>query len=132
SRRAHRSVAGDHAPPLSLVRERATIEFAPDFSTNSLTSEHQFGMVSALPRVLRRPEPLHPHPLVAGARGGSRVVAVLEVSSLRDVEIADELVALRREIDRMEARFAQLAWAGHQRGIGAADGSPSTQAWLRR
>jgi hypothetical protein len=60
------------------------------------------------------------------------VAAVLEVSSLRDVEIADELVALRSEIDRMEARFAQLAWAGHQRGIGAVDGSPSTQAWLRR
>src|SRR4051812_28567758 len=32
----------------------------------------------------------------------------------------------------MEARFAELAWAGHQRGIGAADGSPSTEAWLRR
>jgi hypothetical protein len=49
-----------------------------------------------------------------------------------DAAIADELVALRREIDRMEARFAELAWVGHQRGIGAADGSPSTQAWLRK
>ena len=35
------------------------------------------------------------------------------------------------EIDRLEAEFAQLAWAGHQRGIGAVDGSVSTQAWLR-
>src|SRR5690242_15712659 len=66
------------------------------------------------------------------------VVALLESprafapSGMSDLEIADELVALRREIDRMEARFARLAWAGHQRGIGAADGSPSTQAWLRR
>ena len=66
------------------------------------------------------------------------VVALLESSrafapsGMSDLEIADELVALRREIDRMEARFARLAWAGHQRGIGAVDGSPSTQAWLRR
>ena len=60
------------------------------------------------------------------------MVAVLEVSSLRDVAIADELVRRRAEIDRLEAEFAQLAWLGHQRGIGSADGSPSTQAWLRR
>ena len=51
---------------------------------------------------------------------------------LSDVELADELIGLRREIDRLEARFAQLAWAGHERGIGGVDGSPSTQAWLRR
>src|SRR4051812_34815067 len=68
------------------------------------------------------------------------VVALLEPSrvddadpdAMADHEIADELVALRREIDRMEARFARLAWAGHRRGIGNVDGSPSTQAWLRR
>ena len=68
------------------------------------------------------------------------MVAVLSSSRIDDVDptvvsnhgIAGELVALRREIDRMEARFARLAWAGHQRGIGAVDGSPSTQAWLRR
>jgi hypothetical protein len=68
------------------------------------------------------------------------VVALLEPSrvddfdptAMADHEIADELVALRREIDRMEARFARLAWAGHRRGIGAVDGAPSTQAWLRR
>ncbi len=60
------------------------------------------------------------------------MVAVLDPGSLSDVGIADELVRRRAEIDRLEAEFAQLAWAGHQRGIGAADGSPSTQAWLRR
>jgi hypothetical protein len=69
------------------------------------------------------------------------VVALLERSSraddvdpesMSDTELADELIALRGEIDRMEARFARLAAAGHRRGIGAADGSPSTQAWLRR
>jgi hypothetical protein len=58
------------------------------------------------------------------------VVATLDSSRVDDVdptvmndhEIADELVALRREIDRMEARFARLAWAGHQRGIGSVEG----------
>ena len=53
----------------------------------------------------------------------------IDPESMSDGEIAAELVELRREIDRREARFARLAWAGHQRGIGAADGSPSTQAW---
>ena len=74
------------------------------------------------------------------------MVAVLERSSLRvavdqtvavdpaslsDVETADALVELSGEIDRLEAQRAALAWSAHQRGIGAADGSPSTQAWLR-
>src|SRR6187551_919209 len=70
--------------------------------------------------------------LVAGAKGGLRVVAVLDPAGLSDLAIADELVRRRAEIDRLEAEFAQLAWVGHQRGIGAADGSPSTAAWLRK
>src|SRR3954470_14348121 len=56
----------------------------------------------------------------------------LDPDVLSDTQIADELVGLRREIDRLEARFARLASTGHRRGIGARDGSPSTQAWLRR
>lgn len=58
--------------------------------------------------------------------------SIVVPASLSDVEIADELIRRRAVIDRFEAEFARLAWAGHQRGIGAADGSPSTQAWLRR
>jgi GNAT superfamily N-acetyltransferase len=56
----------------------------------------------------------------------------LDPETMTDVALAAELVALRREIDRLDAEFARLAWAGHQRGIGSVDGSPSTQAWLRR
>jgi hypothetical protein len=85
--------------------------------------------------------------LVDGAKGGLRVVAVLDRSSLRaavdetvavdpaslsDLETADALFEISAEIDRLEAQRARLAWSGHQRGIGAADGSPSTQAWLRK
>jgi hypothetical protein len=56
----------------------------------------------------------------------------LDPAAMSDPELADQLIARRREIDRLEAEFAQLAWAAHQRGIGAVDGAPSTQAWLRR
>ncbi|MBK5289013.1 MAG: DUF222 domain-containing protein [Acidimicrobiia bacterium] len=49
-----------------------------------------------------------------------------------DAVLAAEIVRRRSAIDRLEAQFAQLTWAAHQRGIGAADGSPSTAAWLRR
>ncbi|MGZ6906026.1 MAG: hypothetical protein ACXVHZ_13320, partial [Acidimicrobiia bacterium] len=55
-----------------------------------------------------------------------------DTEMLGDTAIADELVAVRAEIDRLEARFAELAWAAHRRGVGTADGSPSTAAWLRR
>ena len=49
-----------------------------------------------------------------------------------DAALSDEIVSLRAEIDRLEAQFARLVFAGHQRGIGNVDGSPSTAAWLRR
>ncbi len=51
---------------------------------------------------------------------------------LNDVALADELIERRAQIDRQEAQFAQLAMLAHQRGIGAADGSASTPAWLHR
>lgn len=53
-------------------------------------------------------------------------------SAWSDAGLAAELVRVRAQIDRLEAEFARLTWAAHQRGIGAADGSPSTAAWLRR
>jgi hypothetical protein len=61
-----------------------------------------------------------------------RTSHALGPTTMPDAELADELIRRRREIDRLEAEFAQFAWAGHQRGIGTVDGSPSTQAWLRR
>ncbi len=49
-----------------------------------------------------------------------------------DTALGAEIVGLRAAIDRLEAHFAHLTWTAHQRGLGAADGSPSTAAWLRR
>jgi hypothetical protein len=61
----------------------------------------------------------------------SRASTCVDPDALSDSELADELVRRRAEIDRLEAEFAQVAYTAHRRGIGSADGSPSTQAWLR-
>jgi len=66
--------------------------------------------------------------LVVAVLAGASRSDDLDPASMSDAAIADELVELRREIDAREARFARLAWAGHQRGIGAIDGAASTQA----
>jgi hypothetical protein len=58
-------------------------------------------------------------------------LAALDPGDLSDRELADELLARRREMDRQEADFARLAWAAHTRGIGSIDGAASTAAWLR-
>ena len=74
---------------------------------------------------------VHPHdPTGLGAA----VDAVLsgDPADWSDTGLAEEIVGLRAAIDRLEAHSARLVWAAHQRGIGAADGSPSTAAWLRR
>ena len=55
----------------------------------------------------------------------------LDASELSDLAVADSLIALRTEMDRLEAAFAGLAQAGHVRGVGKVDGAASTAAWLR-
>ena len=54
----------------------------------------------------------------------------VEVSGLSDVVLADQLLGLRRQIDRQEAAFAELAVLAHRRGLGSIDGASSTAAWL--
>ncbi len=58
--------------------------------------------------------------LVAGDPGG-----------LSDAALADEVIALRRELDRLEAAFARMVGVAHVRGVGGVDGAASTAAWLR-
>ena len=53
-------------------------------------------------------------------------------SDWTDTGLTAELIGVRAAVDRLEAHVARVTWAAHQRGIGAADGSPSTAAWLRR
>lgn len=45
-------------------------------------------------------------------------------------ELGADLVRLRRQIDRLEAGFAQRTLAAHRRGVGLEDGHQSTPAWI--
>jgi hypothetical protein len=55
-----------------------------------------------------------------------------DLAGMGDVELADHTLELQRQRDRIDLAFARAAAASHARGVGAADGSRSTQAWLRR
>src|SRR5829696_9667627 len=59
------------------------------------------------------------------------VLAGVDPSALGDQELADDLIALRRVMDRFDAVFARWANVGHQRAVGSVDGVASTGAWLR-
>jgi hypothetical protein len=56
----------------------------------------------------------------------------VDPAALDDATIREELIRLRRQIDRLEAGFARLAHEGELRSVGAVDGAPSTAAWLRQ
>ena len=64
-------------------------------------------------------------------RHGVDEVVGVDPAQLADVVLADELLALRREMDRLDAAFARMAHVAHVRGVGAVDGAGSTAAWLR-
>lgn len=59
------------------------------------------------------------------------VVVATAPDDLCDAALADEVVALRGELDRLEGQFARVAHAAHLRGLGTVDGAASTAAWLR-
>jgi hypothetical protein len=44
---------------------------------------------------------------------------VTDPADLGDIALSEEIVSVRAEIDRLEAQFARLVCAGHQRGIGS-------------
>ena len=64
-------------------------------------------------------------------REGVDELVGMDPAELSDPALADQLLAARREMDRLDAAFARLAHAAHRRGIGAMDGDGSTAAWLR-
>jgi hypothetical protein len=69
--------------------------------------------------------------VMARLRAAVDDVVALDPDGFDDDELADDMLALRREMDRQDAAFARRAQAGHRRGIGSRDGSASTAAWLR-
>jgi len=56
----------------------------------------------------------------------------VDPTHLGDAALADELISVQAQVDRLCGQVARLAHAAHRRGVGTADGSPSTAAWLRR
>lgn len=67
---------------------------------------------------------------VGGLRSVVDAVVAQDPSALADAELAIDLVRLRRQIDRLEAAFADRALGANRRGVGLADGHRSTPAWL--
>ncbi len=59
-----------------------------------------------------------------------RVVRI-DVPAEPDTAVAAELVGLRREMDRLESKYAALVVTANRRGIGREDGHHSTPAWIR-
>ena len=68
---------------------------------------------------------------IVGLRTGVGSMMSLDPSELSDGELASTIVQFRRELDRLDAVFADLAVAGHRRGVGREDGYESTPSWLR-
>ena len=66
-----------------------------------------------------------------GLRTAVESTMTLDPAELSDGELASAILRFRRELDRQEAVFADLALAGHRRGVGAEDGYESTPSWLR-
>ena len=64
-------------------------------------------------------------------RAGTDAVISLDPAELSDGELASTILRFRRELDRLDAVFADLALAGHRRGVGREDGYESTPSWLR-
>jgi hypothetical protein len=59
-------------------------------------------------------------------------LAALDLSTLPDALLGEQLVELSRQIERLQAQQARFVEAFDRRGAAQADGHPSTAAWLRR
>jgi hypothetical protein len=67
-------------------------------------------------------------------RALSRVVdelAEIDISTWSDAAIAEEFIALRRDLDRLEAVAARLLVGVHDRLVPFGDGASSTPAWAQ-
>ena len=67
-------------------------------------------------------------PFLDGLRAGVDALMTVDPAELSDGELASTIVQFRRELDRLDAVFADLAVAGHRRGVGREDGYESTTA----
>ena len=68
---------------------------------------------------------------ISDLRAGVGSMMSITPGELSDGELASTILQFRRELDRLDAVFADLVVAGHRRGVGAEDGYESTPSWLR-
>lgn len=59
-------------------------------------------------------------------------LAAVDLALLPDVELTDELLTLRSQIDQLEAQWTRRVGAAHRRGTYDADGAVSMGAWLQQ
>ena len=71
------------------------------------------------------------NPPFVALRAGVESMMSLDPAELSDSELAATILQFKVELDRQDAVFADLALAGHRRGVGAEDGYESTRSWLR-
>ena len=63
-------------------------------------------------------------------RAAVKLVAGVDLTAMPDAAIADDLVSLRRSMDRLDGAFAHWSVTAQGRGVGLADGHGSLPAWL--
>ena len=68
---------------------------------------------------------------ISDLRAGVGSMMSITPGEFSDGELASTILQFRRELDRLDAVFADLVVAGHRRGVGAEDGYESTPSWLR-
>ena len=70
------------------------------------------------------------HDPVRVLRAAVKLVAAVDLTELADTAIAEDLVSLRRSMDRLDGVFAHWSVTAQSRALGLADGHSSMPAWM--
>src|SRR5882724_4771293 len=69
--------------------------------------------------------------MVSGLSAAVDELVGIDLDELCDAALAEEIVDVRRQIDRLEHRFATVLARAHHRGVPAGDCASSTPAWVQ-
>src|SRR5436190_6508578 len=67
---------------------------------------------------------------LSGLRSAVDAVIDQDPGALTDEELRVDVLRLRRQMDRLEAAFAERTSAANRRAVGLVDGHQSTPAWV--
>jgi hypothetical protein len=102
----------------------------PDFLKFQLNSVRLFGRMTSMSFGVGREGFDGFHDPLATLRGAVDGLLAQDPAELTDGELGADLVRLRRQIDRLEAGFAERCLAANRRGVGLEDGHVSSPAWV--